>query len=91
MISTFEKVNSVKIPYKIVGKRAGDVAASYCAVQLAKKELGWQAKYGLSEMCKHLLWRYSQKLNNISHLKFYVCLGKDAWTWQTKNPKGYQK
>ncbi|KAK7576233.1 hypothetical protein V9T40_012519 [Parthenolecanium corni] len=67
MISTFEKVNSVKIPYKIVGKRAGDVAASYCAVQLAKKELGWQAKYGLAEMCK------------------------DAWTWQTKNPKGYQK
>lgn len=65
MISTFEKVNSVKIPYKIVGKRAGDVAASYCAVQLAKKELGWQAKYGLAEMCKHLLWRYSQKLSNI--------------------------
>ncbi|XKL60860.1 hypothetical protein PGB90_007917 [Kerria lacca] len=67
LINTFENVNNVKIPYKIVERRTGDTAASYCAVQLAKKELNWEAKYGITDMCR------------------------DAWNWQSKNPKGYQK
>lgn len=52
VISTFEKVNNIKIPYKIVPRRAGDVASSYCAVDLAKKELKWEAKFGIEDMCK---------------------------------------
>lgn len=55
VVKTFEKVNNVKIPYKIVPRRTGDVASSYCAVDLAKKELNWEAKFGLEEMCKHPL------------------------------------
>ncbi len=53
MIKTFEEVNHVRIPYKIVERRSGDVASSYCAVDLAKKRLHWEAKYGLVEMCKN--------------------------------------
>lgn len=52
VINAFEKVNKIRIPYKIVARRAGDVASSYCAVDLAKKELNWEAKFGLEEMCR---------------------------------------
>ena len=52
LIKTFESVNSLKIPYKISKRRAGDVARCYADPSLALKELNWQTEYNLSEMCK---------------------------------------
>ena len=51
LIKTFESVNSLKIPYKISKRRAGDVARCYADPSLALNILNWQTEYNLSEMC----------------------------------------
>lgn len=52
LVNTFEKVNNVKIPYEIVGRRAGDVAECYADPTKALKELGWKAELGIDDMCR---------------------------------------
>lgn len=52
LVKTFERVNGVKIPYEIVGRRPGDVAECYADPSLANRELGWKATLGLDEMCR---------------------------------------
>lgn len=52
LVTTYEKVNNVKVPYKIVGRRAGDIAACYADPTKAYKELGWKAELGIEEMCR---------------------------------------
>lgn len=52
MIHAFEKACGKKLPYKIVGRRPGDVASCYACADLAKKELHWTAKYNLEDMCR---------------------------------------
>ncbi|PKB13469.1 UDP-galactose 4-epimerase [Novosphingobium kunmingense] len=52
LISTFERVNGVQVPYRIVGRRPGDVASCYASVAKAENELGWRAAFGLEEMCR---------------------------------------
>ena len=52
IINTFEKVNNVKVNYKIVDRRPGDIAACYADPTKAKEELGWEAKYDIERMCK---------------------------------------
>ena len=52
MVKSFEKVNGVKVPYKIVGRRAGDIASCYADPTKAYEELGWKAEYGLEDMMK---------------------------------------
>ena len=49
------------IPYKIIGRRTGDVAACWAEVGLAKKLLNWQTKFDLNRMCADH-WRW-QRLN----------------------------
>lgn len=52
LVTTYEKVNNVKVPYKIVGRRTGDIAACYADPTKAYKELGWKAELGIEEMCR---------------------------------------
>ena len=61
MINAFEKASGKKIPFKIVDRRAGDIAACYADPTLAEKELGWSAELGLKEMCRDA-WRW-QSMN----------------------------
>ncbi|MBE7065408.1 MAG: UDP-glucose 4-epimerase GalE [Ruminococcaceae bacterium] len=56
LIKTFEKVNGVTVPHKIVERRPGDVAECYADPSLAKELLGWSAVLGLEEMCRDS-WR----------------------------------
>ncbi|MBE5747250.1 MAG: UDP-glucose 4-epimerase GalE [Clostridiales bacterium] len=51
MIHAFEKACGKTLPYKICPRRAGDIATCYAAPDKAKKELKWQAKFGIEEMC----------------------------------------
>lgn len=51
VIHAFEKASGRKIPYKIVERRAGDIAASYADASTANKELGWQATKNIDDMC----------------------------------------
>lgn len=52
MIKAFEKVNGVFIPYRIVGRRHGDIAICYADPSKAQKELNWKAELKLEDMCK---------------------------------------
>ena len=52
VVKAFEKVNGVKVPYSIKPRRAGDIATCYCNPAKAKTELGWEARYGIEEMCR---------------------------------------
>ncbi|AJI13263.1 UDP-glucose 4-epimerase GalE [Bacillus cereus] len=61
MVKAFEKVSGRKIPYKVIGRRPGDVAICFADVSKAKRELGWEAEYGLEEMCVDS-WRW--QVNN---------------------------
>ncbi len=57
MVEAFEKASGKKIPYKIVERRPGDIAACYAGTERAKNELGWTAEKGLEEMCADS-WRW---------------------------------
>ena len=57
MIEAFSKASGREIPYEIVERRPGDVAACYADVRMAKKLLGWEAKRSLEDMCRDT-WRW---------------------------------
>ena len=52
MVNAFEKVNGVKVPYKIVDRRPGDIATCYADPSKAHKILGWKAELGLEDMMR---------------------------------------
>ncbi len=52
LVKTCERVNHVEVPYQIVGRRPGDIAACYADPTKAKEELGWTAEKGIEEMCR---------------------------------------
>ena len=52
LVTTYEKVNNVKVPYKIVGRRPGDIDACFADPTKAYEELGWKAELGIEEMCR---------------------------------------
>lgn len=58
--NAFEEVNGVKVPFEIVGRRAGDIAISYSNNARAKEELGWSPKHGLKDMLGDS-WHWQQK------------------------------
>jgi UDP-glucose 4-epimerase len=63
MIKAFEKASGNKVEYKIEGRRAGDIATCFASPDKAKKELKWEAKRGLEEMCMDL-WNFQIKKKN---------------------------
>ncbi|MCY1713609.1 UDP-glucose 4-epimerase GalE [Caproiciproducens galactitolivorans] len=52
VVHAFEKASGKKVKYTIAPRRAGDIAECYADVSKAKKELGWEAKYSLDDMCR---------------------------------------
>ena len=63
IVKNFEEANDLKIPYSIKPRRAGDIATCYADPTKAKKELGWEAKYGIKEMCADS-WRWQKNNPN---------------------------
>ena len=66
IIETFEKVNGVKIPYKIVDRREGDIEKVWADPSYANNELGWTANETLEETLRSAwAWElnYSQRVN----------------------------
>lgn len=51
VVKNFEEASGVKIPYEILPRRAGDIAANYADASKALHELGWKAEYTLKDMC----------------------------------------
>jgi UDP-glucose 4-epimerase len=63
MVKEFEKQSGKAIPYKIVPRRGGDVAACYADPQTAYEALNWKAERGLAEMCKDS-WKWQSSNPN---------------------------
>ncbi len=63
IVKSFEKASGVKIPYEIKPRRAGDIAECYADASKAKEELGWEAQYGILEMCEDS-WRWQSNNPN---------------------------
>ena len=60
MIHGFERACGHAIPYQIVDRRPGDIAACYADAALAKAELDWQATRTIDDMCQDT-WRWQQQ------------------------------
>ena len=60
IINTFEKVNNLKLKYKIVGRREGDVIAAFADTTIANKELNWKTEISLEESLTSV-WKWQQK------------------------------
>ena len=63
MVKAFEKVNGVKVPYKIVDRRPGDIAECWADPKKAKELLGWTAEKNLEDMCRDA-WRWQTQNPN---------------------------
>jgi len=63
MVVAFEKASARKVAYQIVGRRAGDIASCYANPKKAATELGWEAQFGLEEMCEDT-WRWQKNNPN---------------------------
>ncbi|MDD6527431.1 MAG: UDP-glucose 4-epimerase GalE, partial [Oscillospiraceae bacterium] len=63
VINAFEKASGIKINYKIVDRRPGDIATCYSDPSKAFNELGWKAERGLEQMCADS-WRWQSQNPN---------------------------
>ncbi len=61
MVEAFERVNGVRIPYRIAPRRDGDVASCFASPDRAARELGWKAERGLDAMCASS-WNFERTL-----------------------------
>ncbi|MBC5862425.1 UDP-glucose 4-epimerase GalE [Flavobacterium turcicum] len=61
VIETFEKVSGKQLPYKIVGRREGDITSAYASTERANEVLGWKAQSTLEEAMASA-WKWEQKV-----------------------------
>ena len=59
VVRTFAAASGRAVPYRIVGRRPGDIAQCYADPALAREALGWRAQLGLDAMCADT-WRWQQ-------------------------------
>lgn len=57
VLHAFEKACGKTLPYEVKDRRPGDIATCYADPAKAKAELGWEAEYGIDEMCEDS-WRW---------------------------------
>ncbi|XP_068661828.1 bifunctional UDP-glucose 4-epimerase and UDP-xylose 4-epimerase 1-like [Aristolochia californica] len=60
MVAAFEKASGKKIPIKLCPRRPGDAIEVYASPEKAKKELGWNPRFGIEEMCRDQ-WNWASK------------------------------
>jgi UDP-glucose 4-epimerase len=63
-INSFERVSGVKLKYKIVGRRPGDIEKIWADPSMANKELGWKTLSTLDEAMK-TAWDWEKTIRNI--------------------------
>ena len=57
MVRAFEAASGRPVPYRIVARRPGDIAACYADASLAERELDWKAERDVAQMCADA-WRW---------------------------------
>lgn len=60
LVHAFEEANQIKVPYKIEGRRPGDLAAYWADANKAYNKLGWKAEKTIFDMCKDA-WRFEKQ------------------------------
>lgn len=60
VIRAFEAACGHEIPYEVLPRRAGDIAAFYADASKARDELGWVAEYDMARMCEDG-WRWQSQ------------------------------
>ena len=60
IVQAFREASGRPIPYKVMERRAGDIAESWTSTEYAEKFLGWKAQYNLNQMCEDT-WRWQQQ------------------------------
>jgi UDP-glucose 4-epimerase len=63
MVKAFEKASGRPVKYEIRERRPGDIAICYASPDKAKKELNWEAKRNLEDMCQDL-WNFQRNKKN---------------------------
>ncbi len=63
MVNAFEQANDIKVPYKLVERRPGDIAVCYSNPQKALEQLGWKTQYDLTQMMKDT-WNWQKNNPN---------------------------
>lgn len=61
LVTTFERVNNIKVNYKIVDRRPGDLPEYFADPSKALKELGWKTEKTLEDICRDS-WNYERNL-----------------------------
>lgn len=64
LVKTFIEATGVNVPYKIVGRRAGDIEQVWADSSLAEKELGWTAKTPLTDVLASA-WNWEKQVRDI--------------------------
>ena len=59
LINAFQKFNNIKIPYRIVERRKGDISISFADAKKAEIELGWKPKLKLEDIVKDA-WNFEK-------------------------------
>lgn len=59
VISAFQQVTGIDVPYRIAPRRSGDLAQCWADVSRARDELGWQAERGLTDILTDA-WRWQR-------------------------------
>ena len=61
LVQAFEEANGVKVPYRIVDRRPGDLAVCYADASKAERELGWKAVRSVLDMVRDA-WNFQKRL-----------------------------
>ena len=61
IIHAFERATGVKVNYKVVGRRAGDIEKVWADTTLANNELGWKAVTPIEETLANA-WKWQKSL-----------------------------
>ena len=68
VVTTFEKATGVKVNYRLVDRRPGDVVQIYASVEKSGKMLSWKTELSLEQALKDA-WRWQQKLGSLVNSK----------------------
>ena len=63
MVEAYEKASGVEVPYRIVGRRAGDIAECFADTRYALETMGWKSGLGLEQMCIDT-WRWQKRVGS---------------------------
>ena len=63
MVHAFESANNLKVNYKIMPRRSGDIDECYADCSKANKELNWKAQYSVEDACRDS-WNWQSKNPN---------------------------